>query len=120
MADDLLYYNKEDKQISSEEYGNLIRDSNYTNERSYKKHDLELNLSWVGVCWKKETHPKTWCLSLETMDELGYIQSVRNFVHGHEKATEEFNRVKSMMDDGSIFKMNMKKETKKRKPNEKK
>lgn len=120
MADDLLYYNKEDKQISSDEYSNLIRDSSYTNEKRYKKHDLELSLSWIGVCWKKETHPKIWCLSLETMDDLGYIQAVRNFLHGYENATKEFSRVKEMMDDGSIFQMNIKKESKRKRSNEKK
>jgi|688.fasta_scaffold02495_27 hypothetical protein len=119
MPDELLYYNKDNKKIDKEEWSNLIRDASYTNEDNYTKHDLELKLSWVGVSWIKETQPKTWCLTLETLDELGYIQAVRNFVHGYEKATEEFDRVKGMMEDGSIFKLN-KNKTLKRKPNEKK
>lgn len=120
MADELLYLNKQNKSIDLNEWSSLIREPSYTNENHYKLHDLELNLSWIGVCWKKESHPKTWCLSLETIDELGYTQSVRNFVHGYDKAFKEFNRVKGMMDDGSIFKMEVKKEKKKRKSNEKK
>lgn len=120
MPDDILYYNKDNKEISTDEWSNLIRDSTYTNEMVYKKCDLELNLSWLGVCWKKETSPKTWCLSLETTDETGYTQAVRNFVHGYVNATEEFNRVKGMMDDGSIFILEKNKQLKKRKPYEKK
>lgn len=119
---DLLYYNKQDKSIEKEEWSNLIRDPLYTQEGHYSKHDLELNLSWIGVCWNKETDPKTWCISLETIDELGYVQSVRNFVNSKDKAVSEFMRVKKMMDDGSIFQVNYKNQTskKKRKNNEKK
>jgi hypothetical protein len=119
---DLLYFNKQDKSIDKDEWSNLIRDPSYTNEGYYSKHDLELNLSWIGVCWDEEKNPKTWCLSLETVDELGYVQSIRNFVNGKDKAVSEFIRVKKMMDDGSIFQVGFKKERekKKRKNNEKK
>lgn len=100
---DIIYFNKESKEISKEEWETLIRDKDYCWIHKYYKDDLYLSASWLGVSWAKSKHHEIWSIAINAIDIDGSIMSVVDFVEDRKQLDLEFKRVKGLIDEGIIY-----------------
>lgn len=100
---DLIYLDKELKQITKNVWEELIRDKEYCWLNKFYKDDLYLSSSWTGVAWSGEKHPKVYAVAINAIDEDGRIFSIVDFVCNRQEMDSEFLRVKGLIEDGIIY-----------------
>ena len=100
---DIIYIDKNDKEITKEKWESLIRDKDYCWIHKFYKDDLYLSASWIGVSWIKSKHHEIWSIAINAIDIDGSIMSVVDFVSTRKELDSEFERVKGLIEEGIIY-----------------